>query len=64
VVDRIAAGIGDARIIADVVVYLGVVIGTGALRPLEMYRIAAEAVRAKRRGRAPESTQPCAGQRA
>ncbi|MGD0524845.1 MAG: hypothetical protein ABSE49_06870, partial [Polyangiaceae bacterium] len=63
-VDRLAAGIGGARIGVDVVVYLAVVVTTGALRPLELYRVAADAVRSRRLGRAADPGEPCVGQRA
>jgi len=49
VVDRLAAGLGWARIAADVIVYLFVVVSTGALRTGEMWRLVTAAVRKKRR---------------
>jgi hypothetical protein len=50
VVDRLSTSIGWARILVDAVVYLAVVVSTGALRTGEMWRIATAAIRGKGRG--------------
>jgi O-antigen/teichoic acid export membrane protein len=62
-VDRLVAGIGDARVVVDVVVYFAVVVATGALRPLQLFRLAAAAVRSRRGARAGQPGEP-SGQRA
>jgi O-antigen/teichoic acid export membrane protein len=49
VVDRLTVGIGFARLVVDVIVYLLVVVSTGALRPREMWTLVTSAVRQKRR---------------
>jgi O-antigen/teichoic acid export membrane protein len=55
-VDRLVASIGWARIIVDALVYLAVVVPTGALRTGEMWRLVTAALRG--RGRTPEREQP------
>jgi O-antigen/teichoic acid export membrane protein len=52
VVDRLATGLGGARMVLDLAVYLTVVVGTGALRPGEMWRLMTAAVRSKARATA------------
>jgi O-antigen/teichoic acid export membrane protein len=49
VVDRISAPLGSVRIVADLAVYLTVVVATGALRMGEMWRLVLAATRGKGR---------------
>jgi O-antigen/teichoic acid export membrane protein len=51
VVDRLAASLGWTRIVVDVVVYLAVVVATGALRTGEMWRLVTAAIRGKAHAR-------------
>ena len=48
VVDRLTASLGWARLAVDALVYLSVVVATGALRMREMWRLVAEVIRARR----------------
>ncbi len=47
VVDRLLASLGGARITVDLAVYLSLVLGTGALRVGDMFRLVRAAVRGK-----------------
>jgi O-antigen/teichoic acid export membrane protein len=47
VVDRLLASLGGARIAVDLAVYLSLVLGTGALRVGDMFRLVRAAVRGK-----------------
>lgn len=49
VVDRLAAGLGWARIVVDLAVYLVVVTATGALRVKDMWHLATAAARGRNR---------------
>jgi O-antigen/teichoic acid export membrane protein len=51
VVDRLVASLGWTRIVIDMVAYLTMVVGTGALRTGEMWRLVTAAIR--RKGRVP-----------
>jgi hypothetical protein len=51
VVDHLTASLGWARMVVDVVVYLAVVVATGALRTGDTWKLVAAALRA--RGRVP-----------
>jgi O-antigen/teichoic acid export membrane protein len=47
VVDRLAASLGWKRIVVDLIVYLAVVLSTGALRTAELWSFAKAAIRKK-----------------
>ena len=47
--DRLGAGLGGARLVVDAVVYLVVVVATGALRTGETWRLLTAALRGRRR---------------
>jgi hypothetical protein len=47
VVDRLAASLGWVRIVVDGVVYLAVVLSTGALRTAELWNLVTTAIRKK-----------------
>jgi len=49
VADRAAVPLGSARIVVDLLVYLTVVVATGALRTGEMWRLVMAAIRSKNR---------------
>ncbi len=53
VVHRLLASIGPARLVADAVVYLAIVIATGALKPKEMFETITVALRNKQNAGAP-----------
>ena len=48
-VDRLAVTLGGARLALDLLVYLALVVGTGALRIGEMWRLVSAAVRGRAR---------------